>query len=155
MPSLSEVVGCGWGKIQIQGLKLDAAIFDRIEFCSEPILSSTLMDSELASVTRERDLDDTEDARPQKRTRIDDSLADDENDEALETTAPPQAENLLPPSHVLLGTTKPSLPSDGSIYKVLETDVGISEYISCDVPEISGIIKQRCVHFCSSTSHIQ
>ena len=32
----------------------------------------------------------------------------------------------------------------GSMQQIMETDVGISEYIGFDVPKIEGIIKQRC-----------
>jgi tRNA pseudouridine13 synthase len=53
----------------------------------------------------------------------------------------PSTESVLPPSHTLLGIA-PTFSSDG-LRQVLQTDVGISEYISQDVPPISGIIKQR------------
>jgi tRNA pseudouridine13 synthase len=32
---------------------------------------------------------------------------------------------------------------NGAIIRLMETDVGISEYIAKDVPKITGIIKQR------------
>ena len=54
-------------------------------------------------------------------------------------------ESLLPPSHALLSTKPPVYGPDGSMQQIMETDVGISEYIGFDVPKIEGIIKQRCV----------
>jgi tRNA pseudouridine13 synthase len=52
-------------------------------------------------------------------------------------------ETILPPSHSLLGTPPPLQDENGAIIRLMETDVGISEYIAKDVPKISGIIKQR------------
>ena len=100
------------------------------------ILSFAFMDP----LTRKLDLGGSEEGRSPKRARIDESSAEGIVKEKE------QDECILPPSHVLLGTSAPSLAPDGSIYKILETDVGISEYIARDVPKISGIIKQRC--FC-------
>ena len=92
--------------------------------------------------TRKLDLGESEEGRSPKRARIDESSAEG----IVEEKKQPEDECILPPSHVLLGTSAPSLTPDGSIYKILETDVGISEYIARDVPKISGIIKQR--YFC-------
>jgi tRNA pseudouridine13 synthase len=86
--------------------------------------------------TRARELDDSQDGRSPKRTKIDESLT------GSKSSGDPELADVLPPSHVLLG---PTLSSDGSIYRILEADVGISEYIASDVPKISGIIKQRYV----------
>jgi tRNA pseudouridine13 synthase len=55
-------------------------------------------------------------------------------------------ESILPPSHAVLLGIAPTFSSDG-LRQVLQTDVGISEYISRDVPPISGIIKQRFTDF--------
>ena len=56
-----------------------------------------------------------------------------------------QEEVTLPPSHSLLGVRPPEYSEDGSIQRIMETDVGISEYVGHDVPKIEGIIKQRYV----------
>lgn len=57
---------------------------------------------------------------------------------------PTTNETILPPSHSLLGTVPPLQDGTGAIIRLMETDVGISEYIAKGVPKISGIIKQRC-----------
>ncbi|KAG1755584.1 tRNA pseudouridine synthase D [Suillus lakei] len=110
------------------------------------------------SAVRERE-DDEELARSPKRTKVDE-LTDDgpivadtsplmsaalaEPDSKEGSLAAP-AESVLPPSHTLLGIA-PTFSSNG-LRQVLQTDVGISEYISRDVPPISGIIKQRFTDF--------
>ena len=54
------------------------------------------------------------------------------------------AENLLPPSRVLLGDPPASYVKEtASSGHTLEFDVGISEYISKDLPPMHAIIKQR------------
>jgi len=93
--------------------------------------------------TRERELDDSQDGRPLKRTKLDESSTEPQTSGALSKETYIKSENLLPPSHILLGTSKPAFTPDGNTYRILETDVGISEYISRDVSKISGIIKQR------------
>ena len=56
-------------------------------------------------------------------------------------SALPNFETLLPPSRSLLGASRNSLAkSEGH---TLEFDVGISEYISKDLPPMHAIIKQR------------
>jgi hypothetical protein len=52
---------------------------------------------------------------------------------------------LLPPSHALLGLAKPDQPGPDGTRQILETDVGISEYVGKGVAKIEGIIKQRFV----------
>src|SRR6267154_299002 len=52
-------------------------------------------------------------------------------------------ETILPPSHSLLGTAPPLQDESGAIIRLIESDVGISEYIAKNVPKINGIIKQR------------
>jgi tRNA pseudouridine13 synthase len=68
--------------------------------------------------------------------------------EANEIALPEPAQNdqptsILPPSHALLGAAfreyDPNAPS-----QLLETDVGISEYVHRAASKIDGIIKQRC-----------
>lgn len=107
-----------------------------------------------SSVVRERE-DDEELARSPKRTKVDESADDgpivaDTSPlmsaalavtDSKEGSSVVTAESVLPPSHALLGIT-PTFSSNG-LRQVLQTDVGISEYISRDVPPISGIIKQR------------
>jgi hypothetical protein len=97
-----------------------------------------LMSTESAS-TRTREPDDSQDARSPKRTKIDQSLTD-----SISPAEDAELGDILPPSHVLLGIARPTLTADGSIHRIVEADVGISEYISHDVSKISGIIKQRC-----------
>jgi tRNA pseudouridine13 synthase len=53
-------------------------------------------------------------------------------------------ETILPPSHSLLGSAPPLQDENGAIIRLMEYDVGISEYIAKDVQKIGGIIKQRC-----------
>ncbi len=91
--------------------------------------------------------------RASKRARIEDAPesisppkeSDPEVTVATETLAPEDGEDddILPPSHVLLGVPRPEKAEDGSGYKFRETDVGISEYIGRGVSQIEGIIKQR------------
>ena len=80
------------------------------------------------------------------------NIADIEDQEDMDVDAKgDEPETLLPPSHALLNTKRPVYGSDGSMQQIMETDVGISEYIGFDVPKIEGIIKQRCaIVFCYS-----
>ncbi|KAI0796737.1 pseudouridine synthase [Abortiporus biennis] len=64
-----------------------------------------------------------------------------------ESTEVPPPETVLPPSHALLNAPKPECSPDGTVLKILERDVGISEYVGYDVPKIEGIIKQRFTDF--------
>ncbi|KAG2116077.1 tRNA pseudouridine synthase D [Suillus discolor] len=111
-----------------------------------------------SSAIRERE-DDEELARSPKRAKVDE-LTDDgpivadtsplmsaaiAAADSKESTSAVAAESVLPPSHALLGIA-PTFSSNG-LRQVLQTDVGISEYISRDVPPISGIIKQRFTDF--------
>ncbi|KAG2367275.1 tRNA pseudouridine synthase D [Suillus spraguei] len=110
-----------------------------------------------SAAVRERE-DDAELARSPKRTKLDEltdgpivadtspltsaalAITDSKEGSSAITT-----ESVLPPSHTLLGIA-PTFSSNG-LRQVLQTDVGISEYISRDVPPISGIIKQRFTDF--------
>ncbi|KIK68015.1 hypothetical protein GYMLUDRAFT_804143 [Collybiopsis luxurians FD-317 M1] len=87
-----------------------------------------------SSIVREREIDD-EGLEPQsKRPKI------------ASETSKTEPENLLPPSHSLLGVPNP--PSEaGRAINFLETDVGISEYVGRGVSKIEGIIKQRFTDF--------
>jgi tRNA pseudouridine13 synthase len=96
------------------------------------------MSTESAS-TRTRELDDSQDGRSPKRTKIDQSLTD-----TISPINDQELADVLPPSHVLLGIARPTRIPDGSMHRIVEADVGISEYVAPDVPKISGIIKQRC-----------
>lgn len=102
--------------------------------------------------TREREPDDTLDDRSPKRAKLDESLSEvNVVAAATETAGVKEPENILPPSHVLLGIPEPLVAPDGSLYRISERDVGISEYISRDVAPISGIIKQRCAGYIATS----
>jgi len=99
-------------------------------------------------------LDNTSEAPPLKRLKVDDTVEEPTTQGSasdLSATLPEApkvhtttSETILPPSHSLLGTAPPLQDESGAIIRLMESDVGISEYISKDVPKISGIIKQRC-----------
>ena len=101
----------------------------------------------MSASIRERDHDDLEPDRSAKRTKVDDTTAAEVNDTTLvvddsrDVVRDSESQSLLPPSHSLLGIPQPT--SDGSTLRILERDVGISEYVGRDVPSFSGIIKQR------------
>ena len=116
------------------------------------------MSSSPKTRSREPD-DDIRDVPDAKRTKID-GQADDEDitmvdapevavvsvseleeQENVPTSGEP--ESLLPPSHALLNASPPVYGPDGAMQQIMETDVGISEYVGHDVPKIEGIIKQR------------
>lgn len=100
----------------------------------------------MSASIRERE-DDNSESRSPKRTKItevdnDDDDAGESSQAVHESNHEEVAESILPPSHVLLGLSSPETTSYG-LRQLLECDVGISEYISRDLPPISGIIKQR------------
>lgn len=113
------------------------------------------------STVRPRDEDDT--GRSPKRTKLDStSRTGDSADTTVaasvdaSNTEEKQPESLLPPSHAFLGAPPPVYTPDGSMQRIMETDVGISEYIGRDVSKIEGIIKQRsgllhCFKVCAYT----
>ena len=120
--------------------------------------------------TRPREQDDLTPEEPDaKRTKIEDvdkdisiggdrevavvSVSELEEQDAMDTTADKEPESLLPPSHALLNAPPPVYGPDGEMQQIMETDVGISEYIGFDVPKIEGIIKQRCVRSVRSGVH--
>jgi len=72
---------------------------------------------------------------PTKRQKIDDHVP---------TTSEVVKAPLLPPSHALLGITRDGEPDGDGFTQMLETDVGISEYVGRDIPPIQAVIKQRC-----------
>ncbi|KAG8683944.1 hypothetical protein FRC08_013985, partial [Ceratobasidium sp. 394] len=88
-----------------------------------------------------RPLDETTDAEPpSKRVK----LASDPVPEVADSPSKNyDVDNLLPPSTALLGLQV----QDGYVFQGSEKDVGITEYISHDVPSIEGIIKQRFTDF--------
>ena len=65
--------------------------------------------------------------------------------EEVEISSASLVGTLLPPSRVLLGKPPSSHAQESSTGHTLEYDVGISEYISKDLPPIHAIIKQRQV----------
>ena len=98
-------------------------------------------------------LDNIPEAPPLKKLKVEDTIEEGNTQDpasALSVTLPPDSANtrtnetILPPSHSLLGTAPPLQDENGAIIRVMESDVGISEYIAKDVPKMSGIIKQRC-----------
>ncbi|KAH7887645.1 tRNA pseudouridine synthase D [Phlebopus sp. FC_14] len=94
------------------------------------------------SVIRERE-DDDERSRSPKRSRVGDPT----EEHVVEITERrDQPESILPPSHILLGNGLPLL-TPGQFRQLLESDVGISEYISRGILPINGIIKQRFTDF--------
>ncbi|KAF8663481.1 hypothetical protein AX16_001049 [Volvariella volvacea WC 439] len=60
--------------------------------------------------------------------------------------AHPEHRHILPPSHALLGIPLPEIKDDTPT-TFLETDVGISEYVSRGIAKIDAIIKQRFTDF--------
>ncbi|GBE79670.1 pseudouridine synthase [Sparassis latifolia] len=71
----------------------------------------------------------------------------DTTDQTVPSALKSDVESLLPPSHAFLGAPAPVYTEDGSMQRIMETDVGISEYVGHDVPQIEGIIKQRFTDF--------
>lgn len=127
------------------------------QLCESPAMSAS-------PKTRPRELDDALTEEPNaKRTRLDAQDADgdvtmnteaevavvsvadleEEDYEQGSSSANTEPESLLPPSHSLLNAPPPVFGPDGAMQRIMETDVGISEYIGHDVPAIEGIIKQR------------
>lgn len=101
------------------------------------------------SATRPRDEDQADDERSPKRTKVTEDVppveasASSVVEETTTVEEKKQPESLLPPSHALLNAPSPVYTPDGSMQRIMETDVGISEYVGHDVPKIEGIIKQR------------
>ncbi|KAF7301777.1 TRUD domain-containing protein [Mycena indigotica] len=58
---------------------------------------------------------------------------------------PAPAQDIFPPSHVLLGVPLPELTN--GFLNFSERNVGISEYVGHGIPKIEGIIKQRFTDF--------
>jgi hypothetical protein len=97
------------------------------------------------SSTRARDEGEETLAPSPKRAKLDGPHGRDEDVAMLDAPEVTEkaAESLLPPSHALLNAPSPVYTDDGSMQRIMETDVGISEYIGHEVPRIEGIIKQR------------
>ena len=98
-------------------------------------------------------IDNSTEEPPSKRLKVDDTAEGSKSAPDFSTTSPIVAsdsatiaakETILPPSHSLLGTAPPLQDESGAIIRLMESDVGISEYIAKNVPKINGIIKQRC-----------
>lgn len=116
------------------------------------------MDTEKPSVVRdwELDLDEEDIQRYAKRPKLDSGTGTTEvivlteQDNVVNTTTVTphndaevrKQDHVLPPSHALLGIPLPEVKS-GVPVVFLETDVGISEYVSKGIGKIEGIIKQR------------
>ncbi|KAG6378689.1 hypothetical protein JVT61DRAFT_12960 [Boletus reticuloceps] len=97
----------------------------------------------MLAAIREREDDDREPRSPKriKTSDFDDNHTVSESLQAEHESQEAQ-ESILPPSHILLGLNPPQTTS-GGLRQLLERDVGISEYITRDLPPIRGIIKQR------------
>ncbi|THG97146.1 hypothetical protein EW026_g4807 [Hermanssonia centrifuga] len=110
------------------------------------------------STIRQRE-EDADPSRSPKRTKLDAednveqdvTMTDPESSTNpatdLSEVPPKEPDSLLPPSHVFLNAPPAVYTPDGSMQKIMETDVGISEYVGHDVPKIEGIIKQRFTDF--------
>lgn len=92
------------------------------------------------ALSRDRE-DDEELSRSPKRVKVDEPSTDAEETVGSETHCT-NATCILPPSHVLLGNQSSS-HSSCTTRQLLESDVGITEYVSRDIPPVRGIIKQR------------
>lgn len=75
------------------------------------------------------------DQPPTKRQKTDDS----QEQSPAEVVRTP----LLPPSHALLGVPEHEESDEDGFVQMLETDVGISQYVGRDVPPVRAVIKQR------------
>ena len=92
--------------------------------------------------------DNSTEEPPSKRLKVDNAAEESKYAPDLPAAlpiAPPDSpkDTVLPPSHSLLGTTPPLQDESGAIIRLMESDVGISEYIAKKIPKINGIIKQR------------
>ena len=76
---------------------------------------------------------------PTKRQKLDDHQPQNPS-EVVKTP-------LLPPSHALLGIIRDGEPGGDGFTQMLETDVGISEFVGRDIPPIRAVIKQRCARY--------
>lgn len=107
---------------------------------------------------REEDDNESDTSHGSKKARLDDesgvsqdvameeSPALPETVQGEDTDASKREESILPPSHALLGIPTPTYSAADGVLRIMESDVGISEYVGHDVPKIEGIIKQRSVH---------
>lgn len=97
----------------------------------------------------------TDDTTTLHRPRGDDAPATDEPPTKRQKVYESNVQNstevvkapLLPPSHALLGVTRHGKADEDGFTQMLETDVGISEYVGRDIPPIRAVIKQRCARF--------
>jgi tRNA pseudouridine13 synthase len=90
-------------------------------------------------------LDNTTEAPPSKRLKIEDTAEESKSApvEPSDSASVATKGTILPPSHSLLGTAPPLQDENGAIIRLMESDVGISDYIAKHVQKIGGIIKQR------------
>ena len=101
-----------------------------------------------SSAVRGRETDDSEQERLTKRVKMDEGPAiehepiPDVEMYLTDSQSKSSSEDLLPPSRRLL-PFQGSVALGGDGYRISEPDVGISEYIANDIPQIEGIIKQR------------
>jgi tRNA pseudouridine13 synthase len=100
------------------------------------------------SAVREREEDDIPGRSPKRPRTVDEMDMDATTaaaalPAATEDAAKPAASSVLPPSHTLLSAPRHVGSTEGPELRIMETDVGISEYVGHDIPPIQGIIKQR------------
>lgn len=136
---------CNWAEaflLQTIGsppvLRLKVAVEVRENFSTHagdhPITSMTDTDTTIFPRPREGDAP-AADQPPTKRQKLDVHQTQSSSEVVM---AP-----LLPPSHALLGITRDGEPGGDGFTQMLETDVGISEYVGRDIPPIQAVIKQR------------
>src|SRR5271170_7753796 len=96
---------------------------------------------------------DEENLPPPKRMKIESDLPQEDGATVVSEAKRDQQESgesvyiiedLLPPSRILLPSSNLVERTVDQLNITFESDVGITEYVSSDVPPIRGIIKQRC-----------
>ena len=137
----SSYVWCCGGRMNPLG-NLNIVMVACCKSCLQRFTRSIIMSASI----REREHEDTEPDRSAKRTKVGDTVAEVDDttmlvDNSRDSDVVGDSQSVLPPSHSLLGIPQPT--SDGFTLRILERDVGISEYVGRDVPSFNGIIKQR------------
>jgi len=95
-----------------------------------------MADTDTTTLHRPREGDTpSADQPPTKRQKL--------GDNQTLTTSEVVKAPLLPPSHALLEIIRGGEPDADGFTQMLETDVGISEYVGWDIPPIQAVIKQR------------
>jgi tRNA pseudouridine13 synthase len=110
----------------------------------------------MSNTVRKREGDDIEIDRNTKHIKVfherdldlDEPTETLDNAKAIDSSSFPKSslDDLLPPSKVLIPREE-SISRQRNAYRIDECGVGISEYISHNIPKIDGIIKQRCARW--------